>query len=138
MNKYGISHTKIVESKSPIEAAMWDDLIERVIDAYLEQNPPGTPEGVPDPYAELKKAAADPTKQIRCGGSLWFDAGSRSWTWCEPPEKYEIRDKPKPMKKVKMLAYANDMAMFWRTEDFPTITGWKRVPSEDKEVEIEE
>ena len=131
MNKYGISHAKIVGIKSPIEAAMWDDLIERVIDAYLAKQE--------DSYAELKKAAADPTKQIRCDSGPWYDAGSYNWAFCSPPEYYEIRDKPKPMKKVKMLAWLTlSGSFFLKAEGSPVPEGWLRVPSEDKEVEIEE
>ena len=53
-----------------------------------------------DPYADLKKAEADPTKEIRCfDGEKWrewevgWGNGTR-WAWCFPPENYEIRDKP--------------------------------------------
>jgi hypothetical protein len=47
-----------------------------------------------DPYAELKAAAQDPTKQIRVKyGDGWRDAGYE-WSWLSPPERYEIRDKP--------------------------------------------
>ena len=40
----------------------------------------------PDPYAEFKAAAKDPTKQIRTtkfGGTEWKDAGFE-WTWSSP------------------------------------------------------
>lgn len=50
---------------------------------------------------------------------------------------------PKKTKKVKLLAYLfNSGQMKWLTEDkqlaSATIYGWHRVPSEDKEIEIEE
>jgi hypothetical protein len=50
-----------------------------------------------DPYAELKTAAKDPTKQIRFnwginGWGEWCDSGS--WNFDSPPENYQIRDKP--------------------------------------------
>ncbi len=62
---------------------------------------------VVDPYAELKAAAKDPTKEVRCiaptcGNSSWQHTSE--WTWNYLPDQYEIRDKPKPMKKVKLLA----------------------------------
>ncbi len=64
-----------------------------------------------DPYAELKKAAADPTKQ----------------------------DKPKT-KKVKLEAWLTSSMLTHFIEgsvnDVPT--GWKRVPSEDKTIKVEE
>ena len=42
-------------------------------------------------------------------------------------------------KKVKLLAYLiNSGEMKWLTKDKPpAISGWHRVPSEDKEIEIE-
>lgn len=46
-----------------------------------------------DPYAELRAAAKDPTKQIRCGDGLWRDAGY-IWYFNSPIDMYEIRDKP--------------------------------------------
>ena len=55
---------------------------------------------IKDPYAELKAAAADPTKQVRCGLGPWMDGGEYAWEWLDGPHHYEIRDKPKP--KVKM------------------------------------
>ena len=53
---------------------------------------------VKDPYAELKEAAQDPTKQIRIkyNGNWceWHDGGSfnTAWRWLLPPEDYEIRE----------------------------------------------
>lgn len=93
-----------------------------------------------DPYAELKKAAKDPTKQIRCNDAIgidWQDAGYE-WKWCCAPHCYEIRDKPKPMKKVKLLAWFDGYSLFWRIPEAPKIKIWKRVPSEDKEIEVED
>ena len=93
-----------------------------------------------DPYAELKKVAADPTKQVKIKRwSNWVDSGY-PWSWNLHPEQYEIRDKPKPMNKVKLLAWfrPHDGFITWRAEDRTMIpTYWKRVPSEDKEIEVE-
>ena len=51
-----------------------------------------------DPYAKLKKAAADPSKEIRfyLGGGAWdeWDGDEHGWGWVLPPDQYEIRDKP--------------------------------------------
>lgn len=97
-----------------------------------------------DPYAELKAAALDPTKQIRCypfaeDNSDWVDSDKgNNWIWVYKPEQYQIRDKPKPVKKVKFLAYATSCGLSWYKENHSVESHWKRVPSEDKEVEIEE
>ena len=93
-----------------------------------------------DPYAELKAAAADPTKQIRNqirNGGSWYDAGAIRWEWCLPVDCYEIRDKPKQLKKVKMLAWFDGFGLFWRTEKYESKTA-KRVPMQDKVIEVEE
>ena len=89
-----------------------------------------------DPYAELKAAAADPTKQVRIEGFDWRDAGY-DWRWDTPAECYEIRDKPKPLKKVKMLAWFDGGSLFWRTENY-SYSAYKRVPMQDKVIEVEE
>lgn len=95
---------------------------------------------VADPYAELKAAAKDPTKQVRANSARWVDGGDRpeKWKWSRPPENYEIRDKPKPMKKVKLLAWFGSNSLVWRVEGAKQGPGWKRVPSEDKAIEVEE
>lgn len=94
---------------------------------------------VADPYAELKAAAADPTKQIRVKGHPWVDGGYRPdhWSWCHPVDQYEIRDKPRT---VKLLAWLRtDGFLTWRTTErhLPPSRDWRRVPSEDKTVEVE-
>lgn len=92
-----------------------------------------------DPYAELKAAAADPTKQVKTKYCHeWRDAG-RNWVWNLSASDYEIRDKPKPMKRVKLLAWFDGVSLLWRAEECPLLeTLWKRIPSEDKVVEVEE
>lgn len=95
-----------------------------------------------DPYAELKAAAADPTKQIRYKvNGVWMEwldmTLLREWSWCYPPEDYEIRDKPKSLRKVKLLAWFSGSVLGWWTGD-KDMTGWKRVPTEDKEIEVED
>jgi hypothetical protein len=91
-------------------------------------------EAVADPYAELKAAAKDPTKQIRLrGAKVWVEGDI--FVFDEPPESYEIRDKPK---KMKLLAYIDEVSgeLLWRLEGHNVSSYWKRVPSEDKEVEV--
>ena len=108
-----------------------DGVIEAIIDTYLAKQE--------DPYAHLKAAAADPTKQVRYYSGLWFDGGSCKWNWSEPPEAYEIRDKPKTMKKVKMLAWLTlSGSFFLKAEGSPVPEDWLRVPAEDKIIEVEE
>lgn len=88
-----------------------------------------------DPYAALKAANKDPTKQIRCG-VVWMDFGF-DWKWDAQVSEYEIRDKPKT-KKVKLLAWITDSGTFFRAIDGTYVSSfWKRVPSEDKEIEVE-
>lgn len=91
---------------------------------------------IKDPYRELKAAAADPTKQIRCNGCNWTGCGY-SWDWSLPPERYEIRDKPKPKKQIKLLAWFDGTTLFLRTEDCHYLS-CQRVPSEDKVIEVEQ
>lgn len=95
-----------------------------------------------DPYAELKAAAKNPTKQIRYGAKgvwvEWIDANPPGgFSWCYPPEEYEIRDKPKPMKKVKLLAWFDGDQLFWLSETAQPKRPSKRVPDKDMEIEIE-
>lgn len=89
-----------------------------------------------DPYAELKKAAADPTKQVKIKGwSNWVDSGY-PWSWNLHQEHYEIRDKPKPMKKIKLLAWFDGNALFWRAEGYNADPDWDRFPHLDLEGEV--
>jgi len=96
---------------------------------------------IADPYAELKAAAKDLMKQIRVkdnntGWCRWWDAPTYPWAFCAPPENYEIRDKPKT-RKVKLLAGFTGTKLEWASSG-AFHPSWKRVPKEDKEVEIEE
>jgi hypothetical protein len=67
----------------------------------------------------------------------WFDAGEYDWLWNNPPSDYEIRDKPEK-RKVKLLAWFSGEWLIWRTEGGTTSPHWIRVPSEDKEIELDE
>jgi len=95
---------------------------------------------IKDPYRELKEAAKDPTKEVWLKETPYLPAIQISGTpqWTLPPGEYEIRDKPKPMKKVKLLAWIIDNQFCWLSDDEPSYPFWKRVPSEDKEIEVEE
>ncbi len=94
-----------------------------------------------DPYAELKAAAKDPTKQIKYtfpdGASDGWHDYDHDWSFQGLLSGYEIRNKPK---KMKLLAYItpDDGYLTWGKEGVPMTPAWKRVPSEDKEIEVEE
>lgn len=94
-----------------------------------------------DPYAKLKAAAKDPTKQIKYtypngDTSGWHDY-NHDWSFQGLLSGYEIRNKPK---KMKLLAYVDITGgdLLWRLEDYQMSEQWKRAPSEDKEIEVEE
>lgn len=95
-----------------------------------------------DPYAELKAAVKDPTKEVRClhedSNKEWLCNRPEYFAWSHPPEYYEIRDKPK---KIKLLAYYHPFQgeLTWRHESSDVLrhAHWKRIPSEDKEIEVE-
>ncbi len=97
---------------------------------------------VADPYAELKAAAKDPNKEIAIRGhevTLGWYSG-KYWKLDLPVEDYVVRDKPK---KIKLLAWVEANGnLNWRKEGYeygPCWTLiWKRIPSEDKEIEVEE
>lgn len=98
---------------------------------------------ISDPYAELKAAAKDPTKEIRCiaiaaANNEWQGAGV-DWRWNYPPESYEIRNKPKPEKVVKYRCWFStfDEQLHWLLHD-PKGIGWYRRPAFDKECEVED
>lgn len=95
-----------------------------------------------DPWAELRKAAADPTKQIRFKGGAWMDysleLAVQTNSPLYDPSDYEIRDKPKAMKRIKLLAWFSGYDLMWRAENTHVDCRWKRVPSEDRIIEVEE
>lgn len=96
-----------------------------------------------DPYAELKAAAKDPTKQIKYtfpdGATNGWHDYNHDWSFHGLLSGYEVRDKPK-VKKIKLLAWLGLDQLHWYTEEETKSLpkSWKRVPSEDKEVEVEE
>jgi len=72
-----------------------------------------------DPYAEPRAAAADPTKEIRMrhASGEWSDwASGPVWEFDCPPDRYEIRDKP----KVKMWQWLiqRGSGKVYLTDDF--------------------
>lgn len=95
---------------------------------------------IADPYAELKAAAKDPTKQIRSSKhGQWWDATKIAWEWNQPVKFYEIRDKPKPKKVVKYLCVESPAGFLgWSIESSPILSGYKRRPAFDKECEVED
>jgi hypothetical protein len=100
---------------------------------------------IADPYAELKAAAKDQTKQIRCisGDKKWYDGDpdNDSWEWTYSPNEYEIRDKPKPKKVAKYLCWEDIELKYlmWFNESAENETcGMIRRPAFDKECEVED
>jgi hypothetical protein len=93
-----------------------------------------------DPCAELKAAAADPTKQIRVGSGPWIDSGVYKWSWADPVERYQIRDKPKP--KIKMWQWImKDGGNVFLTGNFysstPELRAKSLYPAPWTEIEVE-
>ena len=70
------------------------------------------------------------------GRDLWIPLSAPRWNWEET--KYRIT-KPEPkLRKVKMRAWFDGYSLFWREEKYNPVGEWKRVPAEDKEIEVEE
>ena len=87
-------------------------------------------------HADLIHAWAD-------GAEVEYLSTDGRWTLCSRPlwtdeSSYRLRDKPAEKKKVKLLAWINYGTLFWYTEDTDVQPSWIRVPSEDKEVEVDE
>ena len=64
----------------------------------------------------------------------WSNAKAPYWDWVT----YDYRIK-KQTKKVKLLAWLTPYSIEWKRECISNTCvgyGWKRVPSEDKEVEV--
>lgn len=57
------------------------------------------------------------------------------WDWSGNSDKYRIVPKTK---KVKLLAYLGPQALVLVPPGGYAMGGWKRVPSEDKEIEVAE
>ena len=80
--------------------------------------------------------------QAYCDGALieacftddkkWWVPAEPSWNW----EAYNFRIK-KPVKQIKLQAWFNGIDLFWRQEKY-TNDSCKRVPAEDKIIEVEE
>jgi hypothetical protein len=82
-----------------------------------------------DPYAKLKAATQDQTKQLYVYGDKVYPAfDGEYWFFAYPPEVYEVRDKPKPTRKIKLLAWLTSYGGFIEyAEGSHTFTGWKPV-----------
>ncbi len=75
-------------------------------------------------------------KQIeyRFNGYLWKQSIVQpSWDWNSTD--YRIA---KQKKTVKLNAWFDGIDLFWRSSDISGDSSWKRVPSEDKTIEVEE
>ncbi len=74
-------------------------------------------------------------KRVECAhGSVWHEWSGNSWSG-----EYKYRIAPPPKKKVKFFGwrdFAGELRLL--DESYIARQGWKRVPSEDKEVEVDE
>lgn len=57
---------------------------------------------------------------------------------CFHPRQLELVERAKKKRKVKLLAWLGCAGLHWFVEDMDASHSYKRVPSEDKEVEVEE
>ncbi len=62
----------------------------------------------------------------------WHEWSGEAWH-----ENWLLRIAPEPKKKVKILAWLTNETLVWKTEDADIPSHYKRVPSEDKEIEVE-
>ena len=103
---------------------------------------------IKDPYAELRAAAADPTKEIRVKdhgysdwqpGKNWLvdDGGYLFWY---KPESYEIRDKPKQKVKMWQWIYRSSIGGIHCTSQFHAEDPTKQFigPALWTEIEVDE
>lgn len=116
----------------------------------LDNNPNWDDEGwefrIADPYRELKEAAKDPKKQIRYqseSGNWGEWHGPDIWTFEYPVERYQIRDKPKPKRKVKLYQWLyrspnGELITTTHTEFGPTYADSKRLDETMIEVEVDD
>jgi len=77
-----------------------------------------------------------PQVQSSITGSEWYNESS-SPQWLEKLY-YRLVYPPKPKKQIKLLCYFNGDGLFWTTRKNMEEFGNKRVPAEDKLIEIEE
>ena len=94
---------------SELKGNPWVVVTDAVIAAYLKSC-----KDTVDPYAELKAAAADPTKQIRYyfapdGEWLAWVNSPYPWDFTLNPKYYEIRDKPKKVDRTSRRIYRGPM-----------------------------
>lgn len=57
-----------------------------------------------------------------------------AWDWSD----FSYRIAKSEPKVVKLLAWLAETQLIWLVAGTPTASGWKRVPSEDKTIEVEE
>ncbi len=71
--------------------------------------------------------------EYRYGASpVWVGWSGDVWH-----ESWKFRIAPEPKKKVKVLCWYDGADLRWRNEGGAVAQTWKRVPSEDKEIEVE-
>jgi hypothetical protein len=87
------------------------------------------------PDLQSVAAAQAAGQEIECESlGSWFGWTGSSWQMnC----KYRSRPAPK-VRKVKMLAWFSAGGLYLVDESVPMPSSWKRVPAEDKEIEVED
>lgn len=97
-----------------------------------------TPQEITRERAEVMLHFANGGEVEYCviGDTDWYPIITTSWNWND--NDYRIA-KPKP-KKVKLLAYFDGACLAWYDEEYLAHQEFhkdcKRVPSEDKEIEV--
>lgn len=64
----------------------------------------------------------------------WGPSNKPLWSW----SGFDYRIAKPELKKVELYAWFTGIGIVWRIEGGPDESNWKRVPSEDKIVEVEE
>jgi hypothetical protein len=71
--------------------------------------------------------------ELITGDKNWEHVLIPAWNWYE----FDYRVK-KSAKKLKLLAWFDGGRLLWQTNEMRPSSAWKRVPSEDKEIEAED
>lgn len=88
-------------------------------------------------FIEILQAHVDKKRvEVRCIGCTEWHPLPNGHLW--NTQVYEYRVAPTPKHKINMLGYSNGETLVWYTEQALMSGCWKRVPKEDKEIEVEE
>ena len=68
-------------------------------------------------------------------GGGWSKIKNPAWDECY---EYRLVYPPKPKKKIEMLCWLRNDMLIWQMDRCSGDAHWKRVPSEDKIIEVDE